>query len=119
MFEIIKDFDIQLRFYEVKSSFFFRFQELFSRKDNPSKGVRGSTHLVCPSPDGEKYKASIKWNVPPVSRDWLVECALTGTRVEEDSFRVDAISRSQCSLDPLLVFKKIIRKILEYFFYEK
>ena len=81
---------------------------MFSKKNNPAKKVKSSTHLICPSPDGDKYKASLKWGVPPVSRDWLIECAVTGTKVDEKDFRVDAPSSTQCSLNPLLVFKKFI-----------
>lgn len=43
---------------------------------------------MCQYPDGNKYKAAIKWNIPVVSRDWLFACASDGTLVPFDKYPV-------------------------------
>ena len=48
-----------------------------------------STHLLCRDPDGDKYKAAMKWNIPVVSREWLFACAASGTLVPIDKYPVD------------------------------
>lgn len=54
-------------------------QEYFVRK--ASRNYQASTHLLCQSPDGNKYKAAVKWNIPVVSREWLFACAASGVSV--------------------------------------
>lgn len=69
-------------------SFSCSFQEVFVRSANASKDIKASTHLICPTPEGSKHRASVKWNVPAVTSDWLIQCAKTGKREPEDSFKV-------------------------------
>ena len=45
---------------------------------------------MCQHPDGNKYKAAIKWNIPVVSRDWLFACASDGTLVPFDKYPVNS-----------------------------
>lgn len=45
---------------------------------------------MCQHPDGNKYKAAIKWNIPVVSRDWLFACASDGTLVPFDKYPVSS-----------------------------
>ena len=45
---------------------------------------------MCQYPDGNKYKAAIKWNIPVVSRDWLFACASDGTLVPFDKYPVSS-----------------------------
>ena len=45
---------------------------------------------MCQHPDGNKYKAAIKWNIPVVSRDWLFACASDGTLVPLDKYPVSS-----------------------------
>ncbi|XP_045761506.1 DNA topoisomerase 2-binding protein 1 [Maniola jurtina] len=47
-----------------------------------------STHLICPTPIGDKYQGAVKWKLPAVNADWLLECARTGTRVSESDYLV-------------------------------
>lgn len=51
-----------------------KFQEQFSRKILKEKDTLASTHLVCPSPTGKKFKAAEKWGIPVVNKDWLLAC---------------------------------------------
>lgn len=82
------------------------FQEMFAKKDNPKKGVRCSTHLICSESEGDKYKAAKKWGVPAVTRDFLLQCASMGRHVSEDDFRVDNDDR--IVLDPMVVMKDLL-----------
>ncbi|PFX26384.1 DNA topoisomerase 2-binding protein 1-A [Stylophora pistillata] len=61
-------------------------QEYFVRK--ASGNFKASTHLLCQDPDGNKYKAAMKWNIPVVSRDWLFACAAGGTLVPTNEYPV-------------------------------
>lgn len=45
--------------------------------------VKASTHLLSPIASGKKYEAALKWKLPVVDKNWLLECARTGTRVLE------------------------------------
>ncbi|XP_037091305.1 DNA topoisomerase 2-binding protein 1-like [Pollicipes pollicipes] len=40
------------------------FQEVFARRDNPTKHARASTHLVCQSAEGHKFAAARRWGTP-------------------------------------------------------
>ncbi|XP_063308235.1 DNA topoisomerase 2-binding protein 1 [Pelobates fuscus] len=64
-------------------------QEFFVRKANPKKGMFASTHLVLRDPEGSKYEAAIKWNLPAVTTAWLLQCAKTGKKVDERNYHVD------------------------------
>ncbi|XP_051468886.1 DNA topoisomerase 2-binding protein 1 isoform X1 [Apus apus] len=66
-----------------------RVQEFFVRKANAKKGMFASTHLVVREPDGSKYEAAKKWNLPAVTVAWLLECAKTGRRADESKFLVE------------------------------
>lgn len=50
-------------------------QETFARRTNIEKGLHAGTHLICTSPEGNKYIAAVKWSLPAVSKDWLIACA--------------------------------------------
>ncbi|NXJ60193.1 TOPB1 protein, partial [Rostratula benghalensis] len=66
-----------------------RVQEFFVRKANAKKGMFASTHLVVREPDGSKYEAAKKWNLPAVTVAWLLQCARTGKRADESKFLVE------------------------------
>ncbi|KAM6422581.1 LOW QUALITY PROTEIN: DNA topoisomerase 2-binding protein 1 [Rhynochetos jubatus] len=66
-----------------------RVQEFFVRKANAKKGMFASTHLVLREPDGSKYEAAKKWNLPAVTVAWLLQSARTGKRAEESKFLVE------------------------------
>ncbi|XP_027237421.2 DNA topoisomerase 2-binding protein 1 isoform X2 [Penaeus vannamei] len=83
-----------------------RFQEVFAKKDNRAKDIKTSTHLICPSAEGDKYRAAVKWGVPAVTRDWLIECIQTGEREPEDSYKVDNKNRREVN------YKEIIRNLI-------
>nr|XP_012145489.1 PREDICTED: DNA topoisomerase 2-binding protein 1 [Megachile rotundata]XP_012145498.1 PREDICTED: DNA topoisomerase 2-binding protein 1 [Megachile rotundata] len=63
-------------------------QDIFVRKTNLEKNTYGSTHLVCPTPEGNKYNAAVKWKLPAVTADWLKSCAAQSKRVNETPFLV-------------------------------
>lgn len=67
-------------------------QEFFVRKANPKKGMYASTHLVLREPEGSKYEAAKKWNLPAVTMAWLLQCARTGKKVDESQFLVENTS---------------------------
>ncbi|KAM4705108.1 DNA topoisomerase 2-binding protein 1 [Rhinophrynus dorsalis] len=66
-------------------------QEFFVRKANSKKGMYASTHLVLKDPEGSKYEAAKKWNLPAVTMDWLLQCARTGKKAEESRYLIDNI----------------------------
>ncbi|XP_033849176.3 DNA topoisomerase 2-binding protein 1-A-like isoform X1 [Acipenser ruthenus] len=66
-----------------------RVQEFFVRKANQRKGMLASTHLVLKEPEGSKYEAAKKWNMPAVTMHWVLDSAHTGRRAEEDRFLVE------------------------------
>ncbi|XP_015267726.1 PREDICTED: DNA topoisomerase 2-binding protein 1 [Gekko japonicus] len=68
-----------------------RVQEFFVRKANPRKGMLVSTHLVVREPDGSKYEAAKKWNLPAVTMAWLLESARTGEKAKENQFSIDSV----------------------------
>ncbi|XP_033326690.2 mutagen-sensitive 101 [Megalopta genalis] len=63
-------------------------QDIFVRKTNLEKKTYGSTHLVCPTPEGNKYNAAVKWKLPAVTADWLKACAAQTKRVNETPYLV-------------------------------
>ncbi|XP_018411454.1 PREDICTED: DNA topoisomerase 2-binding protein 1 [Nanorana parkeri] len=67
-------------------------QEFFVRKANPKKGMFASTHLVLRDPDGSKYEAAKKWNLPAVTMAWLLQCARTGKKADENQYLVENAS---------------------------
>ncbi|XP_050189255.1 DNA topoisomerase 2-binding protein 1 isoform X1 [Myiozetetes cayanensis] len=66
-----------------------RVQEFFVRKANAKKGMFASTHLVVREPNGSKYEAAKKWNLPAVTVAWLLQSARTGKRADESKFLVE------------------------------
>ncbi|XP_066484231.1 DNA topoisomerase 2-binding protein 1 isoform X3 [Tiliqua scincoides] len=68
-----------------------RVQEFFVRRANPKKGMHVSTHLVVKHPDGSKYEAAKKWNLPAVTVAWLMESARTGRKADESKFFIDNV----------------------------
>ncbi|XP_039285519.1 DNA topoisomerase 2-binding protein 1-B [Nilaparvata lugens] len=75
-------------------------QEVFARKDNVAKGVKACTHLVTPSAGSQKYMAALKWNIPTVTKDWLLSCARLGKRLPEIQFSVAAQDGNQVCQPP-------------------
>ncbi|OAD60789.1 DNA topoisomerase 2-binding protein 1-A [Eufriesea mexicana] len=63
-------------------------QDIFVRKTSLEKNIHGSTHLVCPTPTGNKYNAAVKWKLPAVTANWLKSCAAQSKRVDETPFLV-------------------------------
>ncbi|XP_060810471.1 DNA topoisomerase 2-binding protein 1-A [Amyelois transitella] len=50
--------------------------------------AQASTHLICPTPSGDKYQGALKWGLPAVTADWLMQCAKEGRRVSERNYLV-------------------------------
>ncbi|XP_038652602.1 DNA topoisomerase 2-binding protein 1 isoform X2 [Scyliorhinus canicula] len=65
-----------------------RVQEFFVRKANLKKGMLASTHLVLKEPQGSKYEAAKKWNLPAVTVAWLFETAGSGKKADENKFLI-------------------------------
>ncbi|XP_076286587.1 mutagen-sensitive 101 isoform X2 [Lasioglossum baleicum] len=63
-------------------------QDIFVRKTNLEKNTYGSTHLVCPTPEGNKYNAAVKWKLPAVTAEWLKACVAQMKRVHEAAYLV-------------------------------
>lgn len=61
-------------------------QETFSRKLMEEKNVYRSTHLVCAKPEGKKYEKALEWGVPAVNPEWVIACATSINRPNEDDF---------------------------------
>ncbi|XP_054984317.1 DNA topoisomerase 2-binding protein 1 isoform X1 [Sorex araneus] len=73
-------------------------QEFFVRKSSAKKGMLASTHLVLKEPNGSKYEASKKWNLPAVSVAWLLETARTGKRASESLFLIENSPKEEQSV---------------------
>lgn len=68
------------------------FQEQFARVSCPGKNIVGSTHLLSLEASGKKYAAALRWKLPVVSKEWLLDCARTGNLMPEKHYLVgDAI----------------------------
>ena len=63
-------------------------QDVFAKKDNKAKKTLGSSHLICPEPEGQKYQAALKWSLPVVNKDWLLACLRDRAWVSEKPFLV-------------------------------
>lgn len=59
-----------------------------SRKEKLESKIMATTHLICSVPEGSKYQAAVKWNVPVVSKEWLVQCVMCKCRLPEDQFQI-------------------------------
>lgn len=46
--------------------------------------------LICPRPEGAKYNGAIKWGMPVVSCEWLLQCARSARKVRMRPFLVGA-----------------------------
>lgn len=69
-------------------------QETFVHKAN--RRYCASTHLLCREPEGSKYNAALKWNIPVVTCKWLFTCAESGKlHAVEDFPLVDKASSRQ------------------------
>ena len=58
-----------------------------------------STHLLLQEPEGSKYDAAIKWNIPVVSREWLFACAKSGKMENYKNYLVGCSRESKQPLD--------------------
>ncbi|XP_065335100.1 DNA topoisomerase 2-binding protein 1-A [Cloeon dipterum] len=63
-----------------------KYQEIFAKKATPARGALASTHLICPSSEGTKFVAASKWQLPAVTKDWLLQCAASNSRLSEEPF---------------------------------
>ncbi|CAK1541346.1 unnamed protein product [Leptosia nina] len=50
--------------------------------------AQASTHLICPTPTGDKYLGALKWGLPAVTADWLLACLAEGKRVSEKPYLI-------------------------------
>ncbi|CAH0722992.1 unnamed protein product, partial [Brenthis ino] len=50
--------------------------------------AQASTHLICPTPTGDKYLGAVKWALPAVTAQWLLDCAKEARRVHEGPYLV-------------------------------
>ena len=48
--------------------------------------MKASTHLLLKEPDGNKYEAACRWDVPCVSKDWLFACAANRKLMPMDAY---------------------------------
>ncbi|XP_027851620.2 DNA topoisomerase 2-binding protein 1-B isoform X1 [Aphis gossypii] len=75
------------------------FQDALSRKTKPDDNIMMTTHLICSTPEGPKYEASVKWGVPVVSKDWLLKCVTCKRRLPEDKFPIVSNANKSSILD--------------------
>ncbi|XP_016844726.1 DNA topoisomerase 2-binding protein 1-A [Nasonia vitripennis] len=73
---------------ELSEALGARYQDTFARKTNLVKDTYSSTHLICPMPQGEKYNAAVKWKLPAVTAEWLLQCAAKMKLVNESEYLV-------------------------------
>lgn len=106
----------------------FRYQDVFAKKTTADRGATGSTHLVCPAPEGTKYAAAVKWKLPAVTKDWLLKCAEMRCRVSEEPYLLTKNSRLSafaspatsvlsasitCEVVQIIIFINAVRNILQ------
>ncbi|XP_068207098.1 DNA topoisomerase 2-binding protein 1 isoform X2 [Palaemon carinicauda] len=84
-------------------------QLTFAKKENPAKKFKASTHLICSTASGEKYKAALNWKLPAVTHNWLLACARSDTKEDENIYRVDID-------DPVILDgKNILRNLFDVY----
>ncbi|XP_050425063.1 DNA topoisomerase 2-binding protein 1 isoform X2 [Adelges cooleyi] len=64
------------------------YQDALSRKPKLEDNILVTTHLICPNPEGPKYEASVKWGIPVVSKDWLLDCIKFKNRLPETQYPI-------------------------------
>ncbi|XP_071053799.1 DNA topoisomerase 2-binding protein 1-like isoform X2 [Onthophagus taurus] len=47
-----------------------------------------STHLINPIAEGKKYEAAVKWGLPVITKDWLLDCCKSGKLKWEGNYLV-------------------------------
>ncbi|XP_059488511.1 DNA topoisomerase 2-binding protein 1-like [Neocloeon triangulifer] len=62
------------------------YQDVFAKKPAPDRNAIASTHLICPTPEGSKFKAATKWHLPAVTKDWLLQCSVSNSHLPEEPF---------------------------------
>jgi len=75
-----------------------RYQDVFAKKAAANRGAVASTHLVCPNPEGSKFNAAKKWNLPAVTKEWLLECAEKNARVPEEPYLLNPRATGRASM---------------------
>jgi hypothetical protein len=71
-----------------------RYQDVFSKKTTPDDKVLRSTHLICPKTDTDKYTAAIKWGIPVVVAEWVVDCFKAKEKLENLQFYQPGATKS-------------------------
>lgn len=66
-----------------------RNQKELSRKAVLEKKILPNTHLISPNTEGRKYMFAVKWKLPIVTKDWLLECGRLGMMVPLKSYIVN------------------------------
>lgn len=64
------------------------YQEQFLRKPLPDKQLLASTHLICSETKGKKFEAARKWNIPAITKDWLLDCLTSDNLKPLDDYLV-------------------------------
>ena len=67
-------------------------QEVFAKREK-GRALR-STHLICANPEGAKYEAGVKWDLPVVNKDWILACLRDANWVSERPFLVGDASKT-------------------------
>lgn len=61
-------------------------------QDSLSKSKKASflisTHLISAKAEGKKYVAALKWGLPIVNHEWLLECSRKGEHLPEDQYLI-------------------------------
>jgi hypothetical protein len=90
-----------------------RFQDVFAKKSSTKNGVTvfASTHLICNVTDNAKCQAAIKWNVPIVRHEWILECFNSHQKLDIASFRAIRDDRTETKASMLMETPKANRVI--------
>jgi len=80
----------------------YRFQEVFARKakankQDKTKSMFATTHLITCVTNNEKYEAAQKWNVTVVEADWILQCYSKGQRVAPEPYHPRKLNVSDSS----------------------
>jgi len=77
----------------LELTFLERFCAVIGLKTEGKFKKATSTHLLCPSKSGDKYKQALLWNKPVVDLDWVYSLGYpkpeTGGQIAEESCMLD------------------------------
>lgn len=92
------------------------YQEQLLRRPLPDKQLLASTHLICSEAKGKKFEGAKNWNIPAVTKDWLLDCLKSDSLKPLDDYLVSQAGPSS-SDESERSYERITRSINKNEFY--